>query len=57
MFAMNMGAIHSCPNFKEIIMVCKIVHPGWEQYIVDTKKNKSHFGVNTEYVLVVPGNR
>lgn len=35
-------------------MVCKIVDPGWEQYIVDTKKNKSHFGVNNEYGLVVP---
>lgn len=45
----------NCPNFKEAIMVCKIVDPGWEQYIVDTKKNKSHFGVNNEYVLVVPG--
>lgn len=49
--------MNNCPNFKEAIMVCKIVDPGWEQYIVDIKKNKSHFGVNNEYVLVVPGNR
>lgn len=49
--------MNNCPNFKEAIMVCKIVDPGWEQYIVDTKKNKSHFGVNNEYVLVVSGHR
>lgn len=47
----------NCPSLKEAIMVCKIVDPGWEQYIVDTKKNKSHFGVNSEYILVVPGDR
>lgn len=41
------------PNAKEYIMVCKIVDPGWEQYIVETKINKSHFGENTEYVLVI----
>ena len=41
------------PNAKEYIMVCKIIDPGWEQYIVETKINKSHFGENTEYVLVI----
>ena len=45
--------MNNVPNAKEYIMVCKIVDPGWEQYIVDTKVNKSHFGVNNEYVLVV----
>lgn len=35
-------------------MVCKIVDPGWEKYIVEVKENKSHFGLNKEYVLLVP---
>lgn len=41
------------PNASEYIMVCKVVDLGWEKYIVDEKENKSHFGVNREYVLVV----
>ena len=41
------------PNAKEYMMVCKVVDPGWEKYIVETKSNKSHFGMNNEYVLVV----
>ena len=35
-------------------MVCKIVDPGFEKYVVETKENKSHFGTNYEYVLRVP---
>lgn len=41
------------PNATEYVMVCKIVDPGWEKYIVETKENKSHFGTNREYVIVV----
>lgn len=41
------------PNAKEYVMVCKVVDPGWEKYIVSTKTNKSHFGKNNEYILVV----
>ena len=43
------------PNAAEYVMVCKVVDPGWEKYVVDVKQNKSHFGVNNEYVLYVPG--
>lgn len=46
--------MQNVPNAKEYVMVCKIVDPGFEQYIVDTKINKSHFGKNSEYILVVP---
>lgn len=45
------------PNAKEYVMVCKVVDKGWEKYIVDTKTNRSHFGKNNEYVLVVLNNR
>lgn len=41
------------PNASRYIMVCKAVDPQYRQYIVETKENKSHFGKNTEYVLVV----
>ena len=41
------------PNASEYIMVCKVVDPGWEKHIVDVKENKSHFGSNKEYVIVV----
>lgn len=44
------------PNAREYIMVCKIVDKGWENYIVESKVNKSHFGSNNEYVLVVTQN-
>lgn len=43
------------PDAREYVMVCKVVDDGWDRYIVETKVNKSHFGVNNEYVLVVPG--
>lgn len=41
------------PNAKEYLMVCKVVDPGWEKYIVEEKINKSHFGINKEYVLLI----
>ena len=41
------------PNAREYVMVCKVVDKGWEKYIVNTKTNKSHFGINNEYILVV----
>ena len=41
------------PNASEYLMVCKVVDPGWEKYIVATKENKSHFGSNKEYVILV----
>lgn len=45
--------MENIPNAAEYIMVCKIVDEGFEDYIVDTKSNRSHFGTNTEYILVV----
>lgn len=41
------------PNATNYVMVCKVVDEGWDKYIIDTKTNKSHFGTNNEYVLVV----
>lgn len=41
------------PKAKEYLMVCKVVDPGWEKYIVEEKINKSHFGTNKEYVLLI----
>lgn len=43
------------PNASEYTMVCKIVDDDWKKYVVDIKKNSSHFGQNNEYILVVPG--
>lgn len=43
-------------NAKEYIMVCKVVDTGWEKYIKEIKINKSHFGENKEYVLVLSQN-
>lgn len=42
------------PNAKEYVMVCKIVDDDFKQYVVHIKSNRSHFGVNNEYVIVVP---
>lgn len=42
------------PNATEYVMVCKVVDDGWEKFIVDIVVNKSHFGKNNEYILVVP---
>lgn len=41
------------PNAKEYIMVCKQVDSGWEQYVVETKENRSHLGKNTESVILI----
>lgn len=46
-------AMQNIPNANEYVMVCKIVDPGWEDYIVGTKENRSHFGVNYEYIVKV----
>lgn len=46
--------MRNIPNATEYVMVCKVVDVGWDKYIVDTITNKSHFGKNNEYVLVVP---
>lgn len=46
--------MENVPNAKEYCLTCKVVDKNWGKYIVDKKVNKSHFGVNTEYVLVVP---
>jgi len=46
--------MENIPNATEYLMVCKVVDRGWEKYIVDVKENKSHFGINKEYVLLVP---
>lgn len=48
--------MNNFPNAKEYLMVCKIVDKDWEKYIVEEKVNKSHFGTNKEYVLLVPRN-
>lgn len=48
-----MVAMKNIPNAREYVMVCKIVDNGWGKYIVDRKVNKSHFGVNNEYILCV----
>lgn len=44
-------AMRNAPGFIDATMVCKVVDPGWEQFIVDTKSNKSHFGTNNEYII------
>ena len=41
------------PNAKEYLMVCKVVDEGFEKYIVEEKVNKSHFGENKEYVILI----
>ena len=45
--------IKNIPNAKEYLMVCKVVDPGWEQFVVEEKINKSHFGINKEYVICI----
>ena len=44
-------AMKNAPKFEDATMVCKIVDPGWEKYIVEIINNKSHFGTNQEYVI------
>jgi len=46
-------AMKNAPNFVDATMVCKIVDPGWEKYVVETLDNESHFGTNHEYVIHV----
>lgn len=46
--------MENIPNATEYVMVCKVIDKGWDKYIVDTITNKSHFGKNNEYILVVP---
>ena len=46
--------MQNVPNASEYLMVCKTVDSGWDQYIVEEKINKSHFGINKEYVLKIP---
>lgn len=45
--------MENVPNAKEYVMVCKIVDDDFKQNIVATKANKSHFGINNEYIIVV----
>lgn len=45
--------IKNIPNASQYVMVCKVVDLGWEQFEVDVKVNKSHFGVNNEHILKV----
>lgn len=42
------------PNASEYILVCKIIDPGWEKFVVETITNRSHFGTNYEYILSIP---
>lgn len=44
-------AMDNAPNWVDATMVCKIVDPGWEKYIVETINNRSHFGDNHEYII------
>jgi hypothetical protein len=44
-------AMKNASEFVDATMVCKIVDPGWEDYVVETLDNKSHFGTNHEYVI------
>lgn len=45
--------MRNVPNASEYVMVCKILDEGWDKYVVDTKSNRSHFGTNNEYIVVV----
>lgn len=45
--------IKNIPNASEYVMVCHQVSDKYKPFIVETKENKSHFGSNTEYVVVV----
>lgn len=49
--------MNNIPNAKEYLMVCKVVDPGFEKYIVEEKINKSHLGTNKEYVLLIKNKR
>lgn len=42
------------PNANEYILVCKIIDKGWEKFTVERIDKKSHFGLSSEYILVIP---
>lgn len=44
-------AMENASEFADATMVCKVVDPNWEKYVVETIDNKSHFGINHEYVI------
>lgn len=46
--------MRNIPNASEYVMVCKSVSDEFKPYIVESKTNRSHFGSNNEYVVVVP---
>lgn len=46
--------IRNIPNASEYVMVCHTVSDKYLPYVVETKKNTSHFNNSTEYVVVVP---
>lgn len=46
--------MRNVPNASEYVMVCKLVDPEFQPYIIDTIQNKSHFGTNSEYIVKVP---
>lgn len=41
------------PTAREYLMVCKIIDPGFESFVVEVKKNKSHIGSNSEFVIKI----
>ena len=46
--------MQNIPNAKEYLMVFKIIDkPEYKQFVVEEKINKSHFGINKEYVILV----
>ena len=49
--------IRNIPNASEYVMVCHEVADKYKPYIVETRENRSHFGTNTEYVIVFPGSQ
>ena len=44
-------AMENAPEFVDATMVCKVIDSGWEKFVVETIDNKSHFGINHEYVI------
>lgn len=46
--------VENIPNATEYVMVCHTVSDKYLPYVVETKKNTSHFYNSTEYVVVVP---
>ena len=45
------------PNAKEYVMVCKIVDEDFKDNVVETIVNKSHFGSNNEYIILIKNNQ